>query len=151
VPKILYYPKVLDNVTIPAASAVVDTKSIPTHGARCIIFVIVAAGVAAFGACQWLGRTTNGAGGWFSPTGTGLTDGLTGKTLALNNGAAVIIAPTTATGAQYLIWPFMNLRVVGNAGASPANDIPNCSVDAFVLYDGDRDKLDMRQENAVAV
>jgi hypothetical protein len=137
--KVFKYPKVIDNQTLVAAGGALNTKYIPCQGAKAIVFLVVGAAVG--GAPQAINTIGSGipSGGFFAPAGLATADGVNGHALTPTNPMSVTFYPTPSL--FYLGWPYLILRLIGNAGASPANDVTNVTVDAYVIYENETDKL----------
>lgn len=143
--KTFKYPKVIDNQTLVTNNQLF-TKYIPCLGAKAIHFLVYGNGGGAPQPCTWIGSGT-GSGGFFNPAGTNLLgDGVSGHVLSLTNPMPVVI--TVATGVPYMGWPYITLRLVA-AVAGP--DVPSVTVDAWVVYENETDKLYMGQDGLLPV
>jgi len=141
VAKVVYYPGV---VNLPTYNGSTSTLKIPCLGAKAIILTARAtAGVQTVGTTVMTGfGTVQADAGFAGATGTTHSDQIGGKNVT-TNGAVSIISPTAPHA--YIPWAFIQIGLNAPSGA-----ITNFVIDAFVLYEGERDKLDLRQETATA-
>jgi hypothetical protein len=139
--KCVYYPNV---VNLASYSGSTSTLKIPCLGAKAIILTARAtAGAQTVGTTVMTGfGMVQADAGFAGAAGTTHSDQIGGKNVTLN-GAISIISPTAPHA--YIPWGFIQIGFNAPSGA-----ITNFVVDAFVLYEGERDKLDLRQETAIA-
>ena len=129
---------VLSNIAVPAAGAIVNTLGIPTAGAREVVVIVTGSG----GALQTptiQGGVSSGQIIFSTPSLVTLTQVVAGQSLA--NGCLMFILPT---GGVTIRWPWIRFNLVGNAGASPAND-SIVTLTIYVNYEGERDATDTGQ------
>ena len=145
-PKVIKYAGVLTG-TLTGGGGAVASKKIPCFMAREVILVARATGGA-----FTVGAFTNNQSfvfaadtGWFGAAAVTLTDGIGGKQIT-GNGA---VSAWNSSSGLYIQWGYLSFNLAPNA--TPGNDVTGVTVDAYVCYDGDRDKLDMGQDAAVPI
>jgi hypothetical protein len=145
--KIYKYAAVVASQTILGAASpnTVTSKKIPCRGAKMVVLVVSATNtVVPSAAPAIIGHQTSAAAGYFSPVNLTFNSNVNGA--QLTNPASAYFIPTAG---GYINWAWVSVVFSGNN--TGGQDITGFTVDAYVYYEGDRDKMDADQDGAVAV